>query len=62
MNREEIIYNIEHLEQRLIKIDNYFNTLTEEELVSIEDTREYVLMKKIILRLNALYSALENCV
>lgn len=62
MSREEIIYNIEHLEQKLIKIDDYFNTLTEEQLVNIEDTREYVLMKKIILRLNALNSALENCV
>lgn len=62
MTREEILYNIEQLEMKLVMLEDYFDSLPDEKLVNIEDTREYAVMKKIIIKLNALNSALENCV
>lgn len=62
MTRAEIIKEIEYLEARLLKADEYFNTLSDEEIENIEETKEYAVMKKIIYRLNALYGDLKSCV
>lgn len=60
MSYEEIIKEIEHLEQRLVKADIYFKGLDDEKIEHIEDTREYIILKGILQRLNSLYNTLEN--
>lgn len=59
MTKIEIINNIKQLEGKLIIIDKYLSTLPDED---VKQTKEYKTMKMMVYRLNALYSALENCV
>lgn len=58
MSNMETIEEKEYLKDNLLKLENYFNTLPEEKLLNIEETKEYNAMYNIIARLNTLNSAL----
>lgn len=59
MTKSEILLKREQLECLVVELDKYLCSLNEEE---VKKSKEYAVMKKAILDLNTINSALLNCV